>query len=227
MADTINLFPLSIYRDHLALNAAYRQDLVQRILKMREAQPGETRGATWTGDVNGFEYLHQDPAFERMFANLADSVRGYLRMLDIDPGKFHLYFTRSWATVSRGEEKIAPHRHEQSHLSLSYYLQKPERSGSIQFHQRTLANEFMARLLSPRMIDAGIVDKRSPINSTMASLDPKEGDVLVFPSKTEHSTAPNLSDQVRISIAIDIILTLRDAARFDAGTPDPRTWKGY
>jgi uncharacterized protein (TIGR02466 family) len=227
MSDLLNLFPLSVLRDRIELATDYREDLIARILTMRESHPEKTKGATWTGDVNGYEYLHRDEAFEPLFQKLAQPVRGYLAALALDAAKFRVHFTRSWATVSLGSERIAPHRHEQSHLSLSYYLKKPAQSGALRFHQQNPPNQFMPRLLSPRMMEAGIAERHTPLNATVVSLDPAEGEVVIFPSQTEHSTMPNLGNEPRISIAIDIVVTLRDSAHFDAGLPDPSTWKRY
>ncbi len=227
MADTLNAFPLTIVKDLISLDETYRQHLIKRILAMREQAPEAKSGASWTGDVHGFEFLHKDPDFDILSEKLAEAARTYMRTLSVNPDHFIIYFTRSWATVARGKERIAAHAHMQSHLSLAYYLQKPPNAGNLVLHQRAQQNEFMGNLFGRRMVEMGIVERPSPLNSNQISIEATEGDVIVFPSKTEHSTSPNLTDQDRISIAVDVVATLRDSTRLEWGLPDVGNWTAY
>ena len=227
MAITLNAFPLTIVKDQISLDESYRDHLIKRILAMRAQAPEAKAGASWTGDVHGFEFLHKDPDFDILSEKLAEAARAYMRTLSVNADRFIIYFTRSWATVARGKERIAPHAHMQSHISLAYYLQKPPNAGNLVLHQRVQQNEFIGSLFAQRMIELGVVEQPSPLNSNQISIEAEEGDVIVFPSKTEHSTSPNLTDLPRISIAVDVIAALRDSERLEWGLPDIGNWKGY
>ena len=61
-------------------------------------------------------------------------------------------------------------------------------------------------------------------NAQSLTLGPREGDVLIFPSMTRHATEPNLSPEPRVSIAVDILATVRDADNLEFLLPDPERW---
>lgn len=224
MANLLNAFPLSIYHGALDLEPEDRQRLVEAVLEMGRTPPPRGRGSAWTGDVSGHAFLHQDARFGQLFAAFTGHLRQYLDLLKIDRDKLHLYYTRSWATISQGRESIAPHSHLQSHISLVYYLQKPPQSGGIAFFNSTAPNQFAPNLFHNDMVKNGIVKEAALVNSQVINMDPEEGTVLIFPSMTRHGTAPNLTDQPRLSIAVDIVTTVRDGGSLEFLLPDLDKW---
>jgi uncharacterized protein (TIGR02466 family) len=226
MPNIVNAFPLSIYRDALSLDAGVRERMVEAVLDMGLISTSWVRSPdrTWTGDVNGFGFLHQDRRFAELFAAFSDHLRCYLDFLKIDPEKIRLYYTRSWATISQGQESISPHRHRQSHISLVYYLTKPANSGGISFTNREAPNQFAPNLFNRQIIAHGIIKESAIFNTQVVNMDPEEGDLLIFPSMTQHGTAPNLSGEPRLSIAVDIVMTIKDAGQLEFLLPDLDRW---
>jgi uncharacterized protein (TIGR02466 family) len=224
MADIVNAFPLSIYRNTLAIDPQVKAAMVETVLAMGRTPSRKAKGRTWTGDINGFGFLHQDHRFAELFGAFPGHLRQYLNFLQIDPDKLHLYYTRSWATVSQGRESIAPHRHRLSHISLVYYLKKPENSGGIRFIDADAPNQFAPYLFREEMLEQGVVKKPTLANTRAITLQPKEDDVWIFPSMVEHATEPNLSPEPRLSIAIDIVTTIKDSDTLEFMLPDLDRW---
>jgi uncharacterized protein (TIGR02466 family) len=224
MADIVNAFPLSIYRNTLAMDPQVKARMIDTVLAMGRAQPRKTKGRTWTGDINGFGFLHQDHRFAELFAAFPGHLRQYLDYLKIDADKLCLYYTRSWATVSQGRENIAPHRHRLSHISLVYYLRKPANSGGIRFMDADAPNQFAPYLFREEMLTHGVVKQPTLVNTRAITLEPKEDDVWIFPSMVEHATEYNLSDEPRLSIAVDIVTTIKDSEVLEFMLPDLDRW---
>jgi len=224
MADIVNAFPLSIYRNTLALDPQLKAGLIATALEMGRARPRRPQGRSWTGDVHGYGFLHQDHRFAELFAAFPEHLRQYLEFLKIDPDKLRLYYTRSWATVSQGRESIAPHRHRLSHISLVYYLKKPASSGGLRFIDADAPNQFAPYLFREEMLAQGVVKQPALFNTKMITLQPKEDDVWIFPSMVEHATEPNLSNEPRISIAVDIVTTVKDSDVLEFMLPDLDRW---
>lgn len=224
MPDIVNVFPLSVYRDALGSDPGSREEMVQAILAMGGQTLRKSQGLSWTGDVNGFEFLHRDERFEALFAKFSSHLNAYLEFLAVDPGKLHLFFTRSWATISYGGERIKSHSHKQSHISLVYYLRKPKDSGGISFLDRDAPNQFAPHLFREEMVKFGILKEIQQFNAHAISLDPGEDDVLIFPSKALHETMPSKTSEPRISIAVDIVATLKDSTGLEYMLPDPVQW---
>jgi len=226
MPSLVNAFPLSIYQDKIPLDPAEKAQLVEAVMEMN-ATPKRSRGGTgsWTGDVNGFERLHFDPRFDALFKRFAPHFKNDLQFLRVDPELIRLYYTRSWATISTGDQTIAVHRHMQSHISLVYYLSAPPDSGSISFEEKDPYNQFVPQLFGKHMFDAGVVREPNEFNAMSISLDPSEGDILLFPSKIPHGTVPGKNREPRISIAIDVVVAVRDSSALEIMLPDLDAWQ--
>ncbi len=224
MAEIINLFPLSIYKAELGTDGAYRDRLVDEILEMGRSEITKKPGKAWTGDVNGFEFLHKRESFGDLFRRLANPLLGYIDSIGIESSKLDLFYTRSWATISRRHENILPHSHMQSQISLVYYLKKPKNSGGLAFLDDDPPNQFAANLFSVLMVENGIVKTQEVFNVKSALLDSEEDGVVIFPSKTKHGTQPNETEDVRISISADIVVTLKERVAVEYLMPCIGEW---
>ncbi|MEM7225150.1 MAG: putative 2OG-Fe(II) oxygenase [Pseudomonadota bacterium] len=224
MADLINMFPLSVFRDRLEVDPAYRAELVDQILAMEGSELLKQPGKAWTGDVNGFEFLHRRESFKALFESFSAPLAGYLSRLAIDPAKVDLYYTRAWATIARQRENIAPHVHPQSQISLVYYLKKPPGSGGLVFLDDDPPNELTGGLFNSQMFDRKVLVKRDIVNMKQGILDAQEDEVVIFPSKVQHATQGNSTGEPRLSIAADIVITLKEQVSVEFLMPSVGEW---
>ena len=88
------------------------------------------------------------------------------------------------------------HNHQNCYFSAVYYVKKPKRSGDISFFDPVEAKTYR----HPEK------EKSTIYSNQVVTLEPKEGDLLVFPSYLYHSVKPNLSDEDRIVISFNIDL---------------------
>ncbi len=224
MPDIVNAFPLSIYRSPMALDPQARAGMIDAIFEMGGRESQKAEGITWTGDVNGHGFLHRDPRFRAAFESFSEHLAAYLESLKVDGGQLRLYYTRAWATISRSREQIRPHRHLQSHISLVYYLLKPERSGGITFIDWDAPNQFAPQLFRPENQRHRLFTDLNIGNAQSLTVGPREGDVLIFPASTHHATEPNLSPEPRLSISVDVLATARNPDALNFLLPDPERW---
>ena len=226
MSKLFHLFPLTIFQSSVTLAPDERARLVEAIVEMaRERVQQKRPGTSWTGDLNGYELLHNDPRFAALFASFAGPLHEYLELFRIDQQRMRLYFTRSWGTLSRRGDSTQAHGHLQSHISLVYYLSKPPDSSGISFIDKNAANQFAPNLFNPTMVAAGVLREVQQYNAQKIYLEPQQDDVLIFPSKALHEIPPNQSDGLRVSIACDIVATVRDSAGLEYLLPDLKHWK--
>ena len=65
-------------------------------------------------------------------------------------------------------------------------------------------------------------------NATSANVHAEEGGIIIFPSKTEHSTLIGTNEKPRISISADVVLTLKeDIEHTETGMTDITKWKKF
>src|SRR6056300_69479 len=134
----INLFPLSIIQEKILLDENIKTEMnkeIEFMVSKSKNKEYKNKNDSWTGDTQGFEYLHKNEKFKNLFLHIKKIAIKYLDHLKIDENILDLYITRSWATVSNGKEKILSHNHLQSHISFAYYLKKSSDDANIVFDE--------------------------------------------------------------------------------------------
>lgn len=221
----VNLFPLSVYISEVAEHAALKDGLVSKVKKMPPYQP-DSRYA-WTGDVHGHGFIHLEDDFKPWLDAMVPHIRRYLELLQLRTEHLDIYFQRSWPAVATRHQEIAAHNHENAHISLVYYLNKPQNAGGLRLLMKNAPNEIVPNLFSSAVAVQPFFVERTPFNSTHADLDLDEGNVLIFPSKTLHQTIPSESDHDRISLVADIAIMLKADSECEKFMPDFSLWKKF
>ena len=122
-----NFYPLSDFQDQIQMSIDEKKNLINEIRKMKDTSqnPGSIgKSESWTGDTQGFEYLHKNKVFDKLFDEIKKKIILYLNFLKVDQEQIDIFMSRSWATISNNKEAIAKHQHLQSHISFAYYLKK-------------------------------------------------------------------------------------------------------
>jgi uncharacterized protein (TIGR02466 family) len=228
MGRFLHLFPLSVYRDAIPLPNDYRESLVQAVLEMES--PSVTKQpshSAWLGDAAGHEFLFQHPRFTLLFQLIAQRVEAYVHDLGLDAQRIECSYQRAWATITRSGQRISEHAHEQSNISVAYYLQKPPGSGGLRFITYQHPNEIARGIFTPAKEELGLIRAPSLLTFNTVLIDPQESDVVIFPSKTLHATDPNETDGARISVSADVATMLRDSRGHETMMPHISQWRSF
>jgi uncharacterized protein (TIGR02466 family) len=231
MSEILNFFPLTIYKSKIKINEKEKKSLVEEILMMEKknfAPENKAQNKAWTGDVHGHEYLFNNEKFKNLSDQIEINIKKYLEIFSIDIKKIDIYFQRSWATISKNSENIAPHKHEQSHISFAYYLQKGKDDSQIVFLNQSPQSEFVPKLFSSSTaVIKKIIKEKNLNNSSNIMLGVEEGDIVIFPSKTLHGTQAKPNNDNRISISADIVVTVKDSTSMEWMMPSINNWKKF
>lgn len=203
------LFPLVVATSELEGSDRYKQAFVQRILELREASEHYVNSdSSWTGDVHGIDTLHFDPVFTWLSEQVVVRAVQYLDRLGYDLDKYDLYLQRSWPVIGKKGQAVTPHTHPNAHLSAVYYVSVPKASngGKLVFINQARPNELFEGVTSP--MTQGY-RKFNAFNTPTATFKPVEGHLVIFPSNTSHAVEPNPTDEMRVSISYDLVLTAR------------------
>ena len=228
---TYNLFPLTIYKSKIELDILEKESLENEIFlieKNTKNQDYKTHNKAWTGDTQGFANLHHNKKFENLFNQIKVHIQNYLEKLHIDTKQTNIYYQRAWATISRGLENISPHIHAQSHVSFAYYLKKSSSESKILFLDQNKNNEIIPGLFSSKSINKkNIIKERDEHNTSAITFDVEEDDIVIFPSKTLHSTQANIKNDLRISLSADITILAKDSENLEHLIPAFKDWKKF
>ena len=105
--------------------------------------------------------------------------------------------TSMWSIINKKGDFNIQHNHPNAYLSAAYYVKCPVNSGNINFHEGSEA----------KLIRHPNIKKFTEMSAMKTSLEPKEGDLFVFPAYFYHDVGENLSneDRIVISFNLDII----------------------
>jgi uncharacterized protein (TIGR02466 family) len=225
-------FPLAIYYTDLADAPAHKDSLVSTILELKEENGYKRRVAddiAWTGDFHGVGAIHENPQFAWIVKEVETHVFLYLEELGVDLSKIDLYIQRAWPIISCETQAIPSHSHHNAHISAVYYVSVPEdgtlKSGAFTIYNTASFNEIITGIGDKH---TNAIKNRNPFNYERGYYAPKEGRILIFPSKQRHGVEANQTGEVRISLSFDIFVTSSEqgnAALHEFLAPSPSKWK--
>ena len=105
-----NLFPLTIYKSKIVLTDSDKKDLENEIFDMEKKSQNldyKSENKAWTGDTQGYENLHNNIKFKKLFGEIENHIKKYLDLLNIDLEQIDVFFQRAWSTISKGDENIS------------------------------------------------------------------------------------------------------------------------
>jgi uncharacterized protein (TIGR02466 family) len=226
------LFPLAIYYEDLVDAPQHQQSLAAAVLELEQTSV-ERRNypeMAWTGDLHGVEQIHILPAFSWIVEQVEQHTLIYLQELGVDLSKVDLYIQRAWPIVSRSEQEVGSHCHNTAHISAVYYIKVPTSDtydpGRLIFFNDARVNEVSPGLGSE---NTDIIAEDNNFNQLHAAYEPVEGRLLLFPAKQRHAVTMNETEELRLSLSFDIILTATDAAAgaYEFLTPPPQQWQRF
>jgi uncharacterized protein (TIGR02466 family) len=226
-------FPLAVYWADLPDAPQHQPALVEAILAL-EAQGSAPRNfpeMAWTGDLHGVERIHTDSRFGWVVAQVEHHVMQYLQELGIDLSQVELYIQRAWPIISRSQQEVGPHCHNTAHVSAVYYVAVPESgtdaAGCLTFFDTARPNELSPGLGSE---NTDIIADWNYLNQDQAVYLPTEGRLIIFPAKQRHGVTPNHTDDLRLSLSFDIVLTAapgQAAGAYEFLMPPPTQWQRF
>jgi len=136
---------------------------------------------------------------------LHDRIMGEFNRLNDEHLKYENKFVinTSWYTHSKPGQYASFHNHSNCMFSGVFYVKVPENSGDIEFDSHS-GNTFQPRSSEPNIF-----------NSRSIKIKPSKGKLLFFDSNIYHEIKRNESDQVRVSIAFNLLPT-GDLGYFDS-----------
>lgn len=195
------LFPTFVYYAPLASkDKSLHKDLKQEALKIAEI---DEDGQAWSlknykGGFTSYGSMSQLHHFSSTFGDLEKEINKHVRKfvkhleMDIDPKE--LKMSSCWINIMPTDVIHTMHLHPLSVISGTYYVQTPKNCSAIKFEDPRL-DSFMAS--PPRKHNAKTHNQR------YHSLEPQEGNIVLFESWLRHEVPKNDSNKERISISFN------------------------
>ena len=192
----LQFFPTTLSRCSLPDFERLNAELLEYIDEQRRAAPkGRTRSNALGWQSGDLDF---DVPVVAEFAGLVlERAREYgLAHNWSFPSHMQLIMREIWANANGKHAYNNVHNHPNSLLSGVYYVKAEGDCGDLLFFDPRK----QASVMQPDFRE------RTQINSSMQSISPEAGTLIIFPSWLDHSVNQNLSDVDRISISFNINL---------------------
>ncbi|MGZ3770540.1 MAG: TIGR02466 family protein [Bdellovibrio sp.] len=196
------LFPTFVYSSPLKAQgvSSLNKEIKEEALKFREI---DEQGQIWSAknykggytSYGSIAQLHKvSTTFENLEKEINKHVYKFARYLEMDINPKELKMSACWINIMPTDVIHTMHIHPLSVISGTYYVQTPKNCSSIKFEDPRMES-FMAS--PPRKHNAKVHNQR------YYSVEPKEGQVVLFESWTRHEVPKNDAAKERISISFN------------------------
>ena len=191
------LFPIPLFRYRVE-EAGLNDRLSKEIIKRRKAEQGmanrNRRG--WQSEHDFFQ--RKEEGHIALGRTIAQVMKATVQSLDpaVDFNRFNLMLN-GWLNVNPPGGYNGPHQHTDAHLSGVYYVDVPpgasDAGGAIEF-------------LSPHPVRLVRELVKHQLFSERVRVQPKAGDMLIFPGQLPHWVHPNDSGKPRVTVAFNAVI---------------------
>jgi uncharacterized protein (TIGR02466 family) len=178
-----------------------------------------------TGDVTGNYMLFNNEIFYWLNDKIAEHIKEYFEMLDVDVCGITAHIQKSWPVVCNNGGQIGLHIHSNAHFSAVYYLQTESNNDTGCLH-------FIKSYPSPTdciPLNIGVTGYKNEENLSMVGrpLLPLQGRLVIFPSNTGHYVNEYIGKIPRYSVSYDLMVTTKDRIpnNNEMMTLHPTFWK--
>lgn len=204
MTDTtqfLSLWPTVVMRDRLPVDQAITQALVDEITRL----DGERADLT-TGYLADNLFTSEHPALVWLRDCINHAVIRYIDHSAIDYAvDWHL---QGWANVNRFGDYHNLHNHPHAWLSGTYYVSVPD--APIDLPGRSDRTPGAISFFDPRPQANMTAIKADGQVDPEHRIQPRSGDILLWPAFIHHLVHPNLSQDHRISVSFNVVLRWSD-----------------
>lgn len=179
---------------------SYKDNLTNLCYKIKDENPDRRLRSNRLGWQSRKGDFHNDVAFNSLFKELNQMISYCLKNEFKSREGVQYRIVGSFLQISPPNAFNYSHIHPKPYLTCVFYIKIPENSGNISFGCPD--SYILNKLTGNRERD--FVFKNNL--QTKFEIKPEEGMLLIFPSTLRHQVEPNLSNDDRISMGIDISL---------------------
>lgn len=191
------IFPVLIYREFLNEFEDKNQYLKEKAYSIKEKCSSEIK-TSWRCDTfNTIGHYKVSDDHDKIVVDLVQECGQHVLKFAENFGirSNNIVCTDFWFNVAKPGTYQEYHQHSNSHFSLAYYIDAPEKSGNIVFKSFESITDMM-----PLPVDEPNLNENS---YKSYYYEPKNSMLLIFRSNLLHMVEKNFSDKDRLSISMN------------------------
>ena len=191
-SEIVETFKSVIYRNKINFN---NKELLKYILKIKSKQKGRelsNKGGWQSDDLN-----LNESTINNLIKSFSPSILEFIQTLGYKSDK--PFVGNLWANINNFKDFNLAHIHPGCFISGVYYIEVPENSGDIVFHN-PVGDTMSADWHSNHHITY------TDYNGLTYWIKPETSYLYLFPSWLKHHVEPNLSKKNRVSVSFNVNL---------------------
>ena len=191
------LFPSPVFHYSLEDKKEFNIELKNYILNLKEKNEKGVKKSNQGGWHSPMFDILNDKLVKKFTIIFQNYVKESIEQIGWNYDSDRVKIEAMWSIINKKGDFNIQHNHPNAYLSAAYYVKCPVNSGNINFHEGSEA----------KLIRHPNIKKFTEMSAMKTSLEPKEGDLFVFPAYFYHDVGENLSneDRIVISFNLDII----------------------
>ena len=193
-------FPCLIYEDETKDFDLIKDGIIQYAYNQERRYPESNKKSNYGGwQTPNPKFFTEDEEFQPYVDWFGYRIKEYLEHLDYDEKKkYGITVTSFWFNINRRFNFNIAHNHPNSNLAGVLWVKIPKDSGTLVFESpHEFAESNTMYLQKQNLIDRYLAWER-------LAVEPKEGNMIIFPSHLRHRVTENLSTEDRISLAFNL-----------------------
>ena len=178
---------------------SYNEINQEILVYIKNLQKNDNEGVI-KSNVNGWHsknFNMRDDIPKKFVSIILPYIKKTIDDMGWDMEKQTIRISNMWAIINKGGASNSRHHHGNSALSAAYYVKAPKNSGDIVFYDPRPAPVYSHPSSK----------KPNSLNAMVNSISPFEGGLILFPSYLDHSVNENISNEERIVISFNIIIS--------------------
>ena len=191
------LFPSPVFHYSLEDKKEFNIELKNYILNLKEKNKKGVKKSNQGGWHSPMFDILNDKLVKKFTIIFQNYVKESVEEIGWNYDSNRVKIEAMWSIINKKGDFNIQHNHPNAYFSAAYYVKCPVNSGNINFHEGSEA----------KLIRHPNIKKFTEMSAMKTSLEPKEGDLFVFPAYFYHDVGENLSneDRIVISFNLDII----------------------
>lgn len=140
------------------------------------------------------EDIVKNKSFENFFEKVTEKANSIKDLYKLK-NEHMLFVDSAWVNINQKYDYNVLHNHGDNFFSGVYYANVPDNSGAIEFRHPSAAKAVISWSKFAYQLNG--------MNSDILNIEPKTGQIIIFPSWLDHEVNRNNSDEERVSIAFN------------------------
>ena len=188
------LFPSPVFHYTLEDKKEFNIELKNYILNLKEKNEKGVKKSNQGGWHSPMFDIFNDKLVKKFTIIFQNYVKESVEEIGWNYDSDRVKIEAMWSIINKKGDFNIQHNHPNAYLSAAYYVKCPVNSGNINFHEGSEA----------KLIRHPNIKKFTEMSAMKTSLEPKEGDLFVFPAYFYHDVGENLSNEDRIVISFNL-----------------------